>query len=157
MDKIDLTENTWTESNFDEMGWHDCNVYAIAFSKSKFELLFDIDYILKWIDPVNEGESYMFMVVAATLVFRNVYDINIELNTVDFQILEIGRSNPTRPQNAGYINENVEYDWTIETTNGLITFKSVGYTQVARSEPVLSESQMLELDERGGVNFGRYL
>lgn len=157
MNNFDLIENTWTESNFNEMGWHDCTVYALAFGKSKFELLFDIDYILKWIDPVKEGESYTFMVVAATLIFRNVYDINIDLNTVDFQILEISRSNPTRPKNAEYINENIEYDWDIATTNGVITFKSVGYIQVAKSEPVLSESQMLGLEERGGVNFGHYL
>jgi hypothetical protein len=35
----------WTESDFEIMGWHDSNIYAVTFSPEKFEIAFDIDYI----------------------------------------------------------------------------------------------------------------
>jgi|ERR1700744_3557118 len=154
MKNFSLINRIWTESDFDEMGWHDCTIYALAFNKSKFELLFDIDYILKWVDPLKEGGSYKFILVPATLIFRNVYDVSIDLSSVDFQILEISRSNPTKPRNAEYIIDNIECDWNIDVTGGSITFKSVGYTQIARSNPIESEGQVLDLSERGGIGFG---
>jgi hypothetical protein len=157
MENFNLTTNTWTEKDFSEMDWHDCTVYAIAFGNSKFELLFDIDYILKWINPEKDEKNYKFLIVPSIVIFRNVYEINFDLASVDFQILEINRSNPKMPKNAEYINEDTEYDWNILTTNGAIIFKSVGYTQIARSNPVLSESQTLGVNGRGGLNWGHYL
>jgi hypothetical protein len=43
-----LEKSLWTEKDFDTMGWHDSFVYGISFGEN-FQLLFDIDYIFKWV------------------------------------------------------------------------------------------------------------
>jgi len=155
MEKTNSREIIWTENDFEKMQWHDCKIYAMAFDGEKFELIFDIDYIVEWV-TLNEGEtSFKFWVSPATLVFRNVYDIHIALYSVDFQIQNVRRANPSKPKNSSHIPDVFEYDWTLETTNGDMVFKSVGYNQYARREPVLLASQTIDLPDRGGISFDR--
>lgn len=45
---------------------------------TRFKLLFDIDYIFKWVGPEEDG-YYRFWISPATLIFENVYDVNIDL------------------------------------------------------------------------------
>ena len=74
-----LEKWTWTEEDFERMGWHDAQVHAFAFLPESWELLLDLDYILKWVAP-SEGEShYSFWSAPATLIFENVADLKIEL------------------------------------------------------------------------------
>ena len=156
MDNIILEKLVWTEEDFEKMGWHDCKVYAMAFpDDEKFELAFDIDYIVKWVNLKEDNTYIKFWVAPATLVFKNVYEININLYTVDFQIQDINRENPIKPKNKDHIKDILEYDWRIETTNGEITFKSVGYTQFIRQKPKLLDKQLLDFNERGGITFDR--
>ena len=42
------------------MSWHDNRVYGIAFNPSKYELIFDIDYILLWVKPEDGNRNYNF-------------------------------------------------------------------------------------------------
>lgn len=151
MDTVDL-KIVWTENDFEQMEWHDNKIYAIAFAIEEHEISFDIDYILKWIDPKENENHFKFQLVPSTLVFRNVYDLNINLSLVDVIIEGIYRDNPTQPKNANMYDQ-IEYDWTIETTNGEISFKSVGYKQYARQNPKLLDSQSIDLIERGGICF----
>lgn len=72
---------------------------------------------------------------------------------MDVIINDIFKDNPTQLTNAIFINKQIEYDWSIETNNGEITFKSVGYTQYARGKPHLSSNQSIELNERGRISF----
>lgn len=146
-------KDKWSEIDFEQMTWHDCKVHAIAFDTIKNEILFDIDFILKWVLVGQYENQYHFIVAPATLVFRNVYDISLNLLTVEFIIDKIERENPIKPKNSAYIKEQVEYDWSIETTNGVISFKSVGFNQYLRKEPIISNCQYLNLVERGGVAY----
>ncbi len=155
MESGNLEKTIWTEDDFEAMQWHDCKIYAIAFNDRDFKLIFDIDYILEWVNP-KEGESYFkFWVVPATLIFRNVYDINIALQSIGFQIQDILRDNPVKPKNEEYAKGGNEYHWTIETTSGQITFKSVGYNQYARERPRLLDSQFIGTKERNGILFDK--
>ena len=43
-----LEKLVWTEDDFNKMIWHDCNIYALAFDKYTYKLMFDIDYIFDW-------------------------------------------------------------------------------------------------------------
>lgn len=151
---LDLEKLIWDESDFEQMGWHDSKIYAIAFEGEKFELALDIDYILKWLNP-QEGESnFKFWVAPSTLVFRNVRDLKISLEeSLNLEIQDLHRMNPQEPKNVKHIPESIEYDWTIETTGGEIFFKSVGYKQYFRKFPVLLESQKIGFKERGGISF----
>ena len=155
MEDKKIAKSIWTEEDFETMQWHDCKIYAIAFDDEKFELRFDIDYIIEWVTLGEIHPHFKFWITPATLVFRNVYDIDIALFSVDFRILSISRLNPARPRNADHIKELVEYDWMFETTNGEISFKSVGYKQYARMKPILLPSQVIDFKERGGISFDK--
>ncbi len=144
-----LERNRWTQDDFELMGWHDNKVYAIVFNNDSFELSLDIDYICKWVKKKN----FLFWVAPATLIFKNVYDINICTDYLDLTILDIQRDKPSNPKNANYTEEQIEYNWTIETTCGEITFISVGFTQYIRQSPVLIKRQNLSLGERRGISF----
>ena len=153
LDILNLEKIKWTEQEFDQMQWHDNKIYAIGFGLNENELAFDIDYILKWINPEHNENNFKFIVVPATLIFRNVYDVNISLSLTDLVIDDLYKNNPVQPKNGNYICEQFEYEWTIETTNGEITFKSVGYNQYARQVPKLITTQSFNLSERGGISF----
>jgi len=47
------------------------------------------------------------------------------------------------------------YEWTIELQQGQITLKSYGLEQIVRQQPQHVTGQILTLEERGGINFGR--
>jgi hypothetical protein len=153
MQENNLNKNKWTDGDFDLMLWHDCKVYAVAFDSVKFELLFDIDFIVEWVKPENDESFFKFWVVPATLTFKHVYEISINVDSVDLIIQDISRGNPTEPRIANYNSALKEYQWKIETTNGEITFKSGGYEQFARKRPVLLDSQAIGLRERNGLSF----
>jgi len=151
---LELEKLIWDENDFEHMGWHDAKVYAVAFMDESFEFVLDIDYVLEWIHP-KEGESnFKFWVAPSTLVFRNVWDLNIDLEgRVDLEILDLHRGNLHKPKNAEHIKEFAEYDWRIETDSGEIAFKSAGYKQYFRKPPALLDRQRIGLKERGGISF----
>jgi hypothetical protein len=135
------------------MFWHDCKIYAIAFDEFNYKLMFDLDYIFKWVSPEDDG-YYRFWISPATLIFENVYDLDISLGSTVGTIIEsLERANPSKPNNSDYINKDIEWEWTIETRNGVISFKSVGYTQYVRKAPVYKKAQEIDFKERGGYSF----
>jgi hypothetical protein len=148
-----LNKSIWTEEDFDTMGWHDSPIYGISFGDN-FEFLLDIDYIFKWLET---GEGYRFLISPCTLVFENVHDINIEIRE-SYSRLEIDniyRENPQRPKNGDFIKRDTEFEWLIETQQGTISFKSVGYKQFVRQALRLIESQVIGVDARGGISFAK--
>jgi hypothetical protein len=153
MEQYMLEKPVWTTDDIDQMGWHDCPIHAIAFDDSNNKLLFDIDYIFKWVAPSESGH-YGFWIAPATLVFENVYGLAADFGSMLQQtILEFDRSNPVKPHKLSCIEYDVEWEWTILTVCGQITFKSVGYTQYIRKSPVYKEIQEISLEERGGFSF----
>ncbi len=151
---LNLEKLIWNEDDFDRMGWHDCKIYAVAFKDENFELVFDIDYIVEWLHPKDSESNFKFWVSPSTLVFKNVWDLNISLESnLNLEIQDIRRENPSTPKNAKDLSLQVEYDWIIETGEGKITFKSVGYVQYLRKLPILLASQTIDFNERGGISF----
>jgi hypothetical protein len=146
---LDLSQQIFTTEDFDNMGWHDCRIHAISFGKD-FKMLFDIDYIFKW---VQTGKTFKFWVAPCTLIFENCYDINMDLSIPEFDIDIISRENPKKPNNAEYIGELIEFDWFVDSHQGGISFKSVGFKQYVRRSPLLIPAQYFELDQRGGISF----
>jgi hypothetical protein len=151
-DLYQLDKSIWTETDFEAMSWHDCYIHALSLGKQD-KLLLDIDYIFKWILMKNK-KHYQFLIAPCTLIFENVYDIELESLNTPLIIDNISRDNPQTPKNAEYIGKETEYDWIIETTVGEISFKSVGYKQYIRKQPVLLRSQEIDIDGRGGISFG---
>jgi hypothetical protein len=150
-----LEKTVWSDTDFDEMGWHDAYIHAISF-REDFEFLLDIDYILDWVPPKEDEEYYKFWIAPCTLIFENVYDLTLDLPSnvrLALEIDAIVRNNPRQAPNAAYLKKKTEYDWTIELHTGEINFTSVGYTQFIRRSPVLSDRQRFNQNQRGGISF----
>lgn len=153
MEGYNLDKWIWTTDDFEKMGWHDCKIHAVAFDEFNYKLLFDIDYIFKWGGPEDDG-YYRFWISPVTLIFENVYDIDINLGFGLGTIIEdLERINPSKPHNSDYIKKDIEWEWIIETQNGRISFKSVGYTQYVRKVPVYKNVQEIGFEERRGYSF----
>ena len=148
---FELEKKIWTESDFEIMSWHDCHIHAISFNKD-FNVLFDIDYIFKWVKTDN-GKKFNFWISPCTWVFENVYGITLESNDTSLIIDNVSRQNPRKAKNAAYLDKPTEYNWLIETTVGGIEFKSVGFKQYVRQTPVLTSQQELDIETRKGISF----
>lgn len=148
---FELEKWVWDESDFERMGWHDCHIHALAFDPDAFELMLDIDYILGWVHP-GEGETYFgFWIAPATLVFENVYEMEIEASSHygGLEMDAITRGQERGPRNAEHIGKDVAWKWEVECQEGSIRFWASGYKQFIRGAPVLSQSQALDLKTRG--------
>jgi hypothetical protein len=155
IEPYELEKWIWTDADYEQMGWHDCQVHAISFIPKNFEIAFDIDYIFKWVNPLP-GETYFkFWITPATLVFENVYELKMELDEPDFELDIVERNEPRKPRNSDYIKKDKEWLWTLEAHRGSLSFRSIGYKQYIRKQPILSEIHVLETDLRGGISFER--
>lgn len=158
-DKFILDKSRWTQDDFEIMGWHDANIYGLTIEKNEenctADLLLDIDYIFKWVQPIPPAKTFTFWVAPCTLIFKECFDLHIDLNT-DGSCLELMEITDL------YLKSKVEqetnkfvYEWTIELQQGQICLKSYGLEQIIRKYPKHVKGQVLTLDERGGVNFER--
>jgi hypothetical protein len=150
-----LEKSVWTEADFEQMGWHDVHIHAIAFRAELFEFWLDVDYIFSCVHPQGDETNFRFWVAPATLVFTNVHSLRFDIDSHDgdlsFQCIE--RSEPNRPKNADYIPKQTEWLWRLDCNEGEVTFRSVGYSQFTRRPPVLLQAQQFALEERGGISF----
>ena len=150
----ELEKLVWSQDDFDLMGWHDATVHAFALIPEQFELVLDIDYILKWEDPQLPDQHYTFWVSPATLVFEGVQNITIDLDIPyiqDIDLQGIQKEGPVPAPNG----ELIDWDWLIEANQGNIRFRAIGYKQYFRRAPIRIKEQGLEVSQRGGLSFER--
>src|SRR5215831_20800336 len=147
-----LRKRMWTDQDFEKMTWHDVKIHAMAlnpYRKGKMffttgELVFDIDYILKWVQTADK--PYGFWVAPATLVFNNVTQVTMHSFFPDpvWEIDDIQREE-VKPASVR--------TWLWKIWDGELSFRSTGFSQYIRKEPVLQDQQELSLRERGGISF----
>ena len=150
----ELEKWVWSHHDFDVMGWHDATVHAFALVPEQFELLLDIDYIVKWEEPEPPDVYYTFWISPATIVFEGVQDIKINLdidNIQDIDLQGIEREGPLPAPNG----ELIDWDWIVEANQGSIRFRATGYRQYFRRAPIRIREQGLEISQRGGLSFER--
>lgn len=153
---FELEKAIWTEADFDQMGWHDVHIHAIAFSTETHELLLDIDYMFAWVDPEAPDPHYTFWMAPCTLVFSNVHNFIADIEWgLGLEIDDVSREDAGRPQNAAYIKRNREWKWNFDCQEGSFSFHSVGYMQITRRRPTRANTQVFTWDERGGASFDR--
>lgn len=141
--------------NYDDLNFHDCQIYSFGFDSDNYELLFDIDLILKW---HTEKSKWKFSVSPVTIVFKNVYDIEMDIDSNTQLIMDdIIKSNPRTPKNTDHLPANtLEYDWYFDLiVGGEIRFKSIGMTMYKRKESIKQSGQTLTLDKRGGFSLSK--
>jgi len=158
MEILEIEKSIWTHDDFEEMGWHDANIYGMVIENNdnpSADFLLDIDYIFKWVNPVPPAQNYTFWIAPCTLIFKECFDLNIECDTGGgylelFEIEDLCLNEKTEQEKNRFV-----YKWTIELQQGVIELKSYGLEQVVRQKPAHVKNQVLSLGERGGINFGR--
>jgi hypothetical protein len=152
-----LDKTIWTQDDYEQMGWHDCSIYGLVFLPVKethiTNLVFDIDYIFKWVNPINPGQPISFWVSPCTLVFKDTFALtmNVDRRNGTTDMLEIADL-----YLVGKVEQETNkwiYEWSIDLQEGNINFKSIGFDQIVRQKPILTHGQCLTLDEREGVSF----
>tara|TARA_B100000745_G_C20111005_1_gene380246 strand:- start:616 stop:1038 length:423 start_codon:yes stop_codon:yes gene_type:complete len=135
-------QEIWTSLDFEVMGWHDSRIYSITLPDENFQLAFDIDYTFKW--ERSSGSIVGFWVSPCDLIFKNISHFKMEVDYSDTNLLfisDIRRRNERLTPNRKF----TQWDYEIECDAGLITFSSIGFEQKVRKQPVLSESQDLDI------------
>jgi hypothetical protein len=111
------------------------------------DLALDIDYILQWNQPDIEGLPFTFWIAPATLIFKHVQNLILEIDTTFTEAYEIDDIEK-RVTETGIT-------WTIITQRGYIEFTSEGYEQFIRQDPSFQFGQTIPYIERHGVSLER--
>jgi hypothetical protein len=148
--------SSWTESDFDSLGWHDIHVHGLRVIEGEHgagELRLDLDYILDWIHPKTQGGSFRFRVAPASLRFRDVTSLRLSLDyaTPTAAIGPFSLDGIER-EPISYGNGYESFSWTIAVNwpEGELTFESPGFVQMLTGPAVETDSQHLSDGERGG-------
>ena len=152
-------QTTQTEADFEQMSWHDCNIWRLDFMVGDpdegdwtNDLVVGIDFIVEWLCGIDGATK--FKIAPATLAFHGVTDPKIGIDwgqtglMHEVSIHQILRE-PIRDQKAypgrPYYRWRISLNWP---KGGEISFGAVGFTQTLLAEPILCESQHLPLKER---------
>ncbi len=130
-------KNVWTDSDFNEMGWHDCRLYSVIIPGEDLKLKFNLDYIFEVEKKENEFKG--FWVAPCELHFFNVIGLKINIEITDTILLfisDIRRLNERLTPNG----KSTEWDYEIECDNGDISFSATGFRQELKSQPILSKT-----------------
>ena len=144
----------WTDADFETMGWHDATIHAVGFQHEgdSAQLLLDLDYIIRWIEPAPPTEHYSFLIAPATLVFENVWDVEGDI-TAERTLLVIADLERTGPEDDRQENLGLQR-WTVHGHNLALSFLASGFRQhIRRAATHVTHAQRLRGDERGGINF----
>jgi hypothetical protein len=156
-DTFILDKSIWTQDDYAQMGWHDGSIYGLTFlpidENGTTHLVFDIDYIFKWVNPQKSGQPFSFWVSPCTLVFKDTFALTINVDrrggTTDMlEIADLILVDKVEQETNKWI-----YEWTIDLQEGRINFKSSGFDQIVRQKPLFTGGQFLSLDERNGISF----
>lgn len=154
-----LDKSIWTHNDFEEMGWHDANIYGLNIEKDEetwtADFLLDIDYIFNWVHPIPPAQTFTFWVAPCTLIFKECFDLHIDFKTdggcLDLiEIADLYLKSKFEQEKNKFV-----YEWIIELQQGQITLKSFGFEQIVRKAPMHVHRQTLSLEERQGISFGR--
>lgn len=135
--------------DFETVHWHDNAIHGIRIVEGEDncggELILDIDFIVEWLPPANN--AFEFRIAPTDLTFHDVSDLVISVDYASataavqpMTIHEIQREVVTYPN--GYCS----YAWKIEINwppKSFIAFRSRGFTQVLRMQPITSAVQYL--------------
>ena len=158
-----MTQVVYTEADFDELNWHDCQVWGFELRVDDYDeddnpspvsdLVLKIDYITEWLCG-TDGHCH-FMIAPATLVFHDVTNLSMSM---DFGQVRGHRIAPQAPDIYDIRRESppekdaLWFHWTLELSgcsrSGSITFDATRFTQTVFGDPILCEGQRLTVADR---------
>lgn len=150
---------TYTQSNFDQLCWHDCPLHGIRFETGPeawdYRMILDIDYMTEWVQPTPPEQGFRFKIAPADWIFENVDKLHIDI-APQMWTGHLGINRVVRE----WVAERPEWgtwQWTIELhapsnqegKPGRIQFCAPEMKLQLRKEPILHERQELEREMRG--------
>lgn len=142
-----LEKSVWTDGDLENLGFHDAQIIAMALTESgeagRSRVLFDLDYLVRWVQPAAPETTFSFWIAPVTLAFEDVWALAGELAHADLSIDWIRRL-PEDPGPGWHIDGHM-FD--------LYLTSWAGFTMTVRRPPVLVGRQRLALAQRGGVSF----
>ncbi len=151
MNASSVDRREWSDIDFHQMDWHDVHIHGMAAVSDRFELRFDIDYILEWLCPSSKGGPIRFRIAPATLVFKDAGAVKATLDAEQglASIDEIIRVKRDRRSGASIDT----WDWNIRCHEGEISFEASGFQMVLRASPVFIDLPYLNSEARGLPSF----
>lgn len=153
-----LEKKVFDLSDFEKMSFHDVQIYGISkydtTGEGFVDLLFDIDMIFKWINPVKPKKSFEFWIAPCTLVFKYLSNLKVAISenyatNTGFEI-----NNLVIVDKKNIYGDVVNYSWKIDFhNNGVIEFNSNNFQCYVRRKPLLCKVQSYPYNKRGGVDF----
>ena len=144
-------QTKWTEADFDQMSWHDCHIYSIAFDEVgewQIDLVLKMDFIVEWL--CGTDKTCRFRIAPAVLRFREIDKLNIHISLQSLVPLEIYSVERTDISLHGH----QRFHWTIkvqcypEQKMNYIEFDATGFTQELLGGVIESSSQHLTTEQR---------
>lgn len=151
VEQTNLIPEAMTTNRFEDFSWHDNAIHAFRIAEGddgcSGQLTLDIDYIVKWISPIDEGGRFSFVVSPADLAFHEVTDLVISIDyascSASLQPMRIGE---IQREVFIYPNGHSSFSWKIDLNgpqDSFISFHSPRMSQVLKGEVVRSTSQWL--------------
>lgn len=150
-----LDKAVWTEKDFDKIIPGVANIHAMCFQQNRNhftgDLVLDIDYIFKAVEPLPPNEHSSYWISPCTLIFHETIEFKMDYDTTQysFGLLDVEEVVINRVN----INEAHVYNIAIELWGGSICFNCNGFTQIVRRAPVCVPKIELSIEERGGTSF----
>jgi len=146
----------WTDLDFESLSWHDNQIHALRLRNPReaydFDVLLDIDHILKWIE--SPDGTFRFLIAPAILTFHNVLNLDCRFALTYKEHITISRIDREgivlRP--GGDVGPRW-YRWRVHlqpdaSGPGLISFEATGFTLKLTKDPIESSCSWLEDDQR---------
>lgn len=141
---------------FEDYSWHDNAIHGFRIVEGPDgcggELILDIDFIVEWLPPQGENNAFGFRIAPAHLTFHDVTDLVISVDYASstaavqpMTIHEIHREVVTYPTGYSSFAWKIEINWP---RNSFISFRSPGFTQALKGEPIVSGAQYLSPSQR---------
>lgn len=140
----------YTSDDLEQVGFHDCRVSGVRWDAGGFEVAFDLDYIVEWVQPTDSQRGYRFWISPAELRFSDVDDLRIELAwiglTLDCSIQDLHRREKRATPNG-----KTQWRWELELAapQGAIVFWATDFELKIQGPPTLSATQELCRRDRG--------
>ncbi len=150
-------KRTHTESDCEQLSWHDCHIWAFELCAGDADeddwtsdLVLDIDFIVEWLCGITGGTQ--FRVAPAVLVFHGITDLSIKIDWGDsgfrtaLHPVSIDRIEREAVRDQKVYLDRPYYSWRILLKwpqGGVITFGAVGFTQTLSAEAVVRDQQKL--------------
>lgn len=165
-----LSKAVWTDQDLAAMSWNLCQIHALAITgyegppddltpeefleqddvddtaPSDLALHFDLDYIVRRVEPPGFMRQVEFWVAPATLTFAHVWGISGKLRSLclPLETVNLHRLGPVVPHD--------DTKWHLEGRDFDLRFGAWSFTLYLRRPPRYG-GRVLRIAERGGISF----